>query len=88
MLRKYGLKFTEKVNYAGCEAKKEHPKYRPAWRANACKKEGHVSHPAPQYSSKNPNKKVEISKKDLKIEFVERYAEVSNIALGIEPEEK
>ena len=27
-------------------------------------------------------------KKDIQIEFVERYAEVSNIALGIEPEEK
>ena len=25
-------------------------------------------------------------KKDIQIEFVERYAEVSNIALGIEPE--
>ena len=27
-------------------------------------------------------------KEDIQIEFVERYAEVSNIALGIEPEEK
>ena len=31
---------------------------------------------------------IKLKEKDIQIEFVERYAEVSNIALGIEPEEK
>ena len=31
---------------------------------------------------------IKLKEKDIQIEFVERYAEVSNIALGIKPEEK